>query len=252
MLYGNTGAANFSHVEGHTDHGVDLLFLWDAEGRLTGLVINLACTSQETENLNEISADFWHDVREELRKRHGADLAVFPQCSAAGDQSPHPIYRKQAERTMDARRGLSRRQEIARRIANAVDDVLPVSLVVLRADRPEAGKAAENAVKDAEHAASAIWLLAENIAQAAGAEPKSGAGDSARERLYAALEHPYRRWLASLLPGVDTDRARAQWQQLISEITKPIVDEVISSASPSAWVGREVRSHLVNVALAEA
>ncbi|HUU08991.1 MAG TPA: hypothetical protein VM431_00455 [Phycisphaerae bacterium] len=133
VMYGNTGAANFSHVEGHTDHGVDLLFLWDAEGRLTGLVINLACTSQETENLNEISADFWHDVRQELRKRHGADLAVFPQCSAAGDQSPHPIYRKQAEKVMDARRGLSRRQEIARRIANAVDDVLPVAKADVKA-----------------------------------------------------------------------------------------------------------------------
>ena len=133
VMYGNTGAANFSHVEGHTDHAVDLLFLWGPEGNLTGLVINLACTSQETENLNEISADFWHDVREELRKRHGADLAVFPQCSAAGDQSPHPIYRKQAEQVMDARRGLSRRQEIARRIANAVDDVLPVAKADVKA-----------------------------------------------------------------------------------------------------------------------
>jgi CRISPR system Cascade subunit CasA len=137
-------------------------------------------------------------------------------------------------------------------VAEIVDDVLPVSIVVLRADRPAAGKTAENAVKDAEHVASAIWLLAENIAQAAGAEPKSGAGDSAREHFYAALEHPYRRWLASLLPGVDTDQARAEWQGLISELAKPIVAELISAASPSAWVGREVRSQLVNVALAEA
>jgi len=137
-------------------------------------------------------------------------------------------------------------------VAEIVDDVLPVSIILLRADRPEVGKTAENAVKDAEHVASAIWLFAENIAQAAGAEPKSGSGDSARERLYAALEHPYRRWLASLVPGVDTDQARAEWQGLISEVAKPIVAESISAASPSAWVGREVRSQVVNVALAEA
>jgi len=137
-------------------------------------------------------------------------------------------------------------------VAEIVDDVLPVSIILLRADRPEVGKTAENAVTDAEHVVSAIWLLAENIAQAAGAEPKSGAGDSARERLYAALEHPYRRWLASLVPGVDTDQARAEWQGLISEVAKPVVAELISAASPSAWVGREVRSQLVNVALAEA
>ena len=76
---------------------------------------------------NEISADFWHDVRQELRRRHGEELFVLPQCAPAGDLSPHLIYRKQAEAEMDRRRGLSRRQEIARRIANAVDDVLPAA-----------------------------------------------------------------------------------------------------------------------------
>lgn len=137
-------------------------------------------------------------------------------------------------------------------VADIVDDVLPVSIIVLRADQPEAGKAAENAVTDAEHVAAAIWRLAENIAQAAGAEPKSGAGDSAQERLYAALEQPYRRWLGALLPGVDIDQARAQWQRTLNEHTKPIVAELISAASPSAWVGRQVRGHWVNVAQAEA
>jgi alpha-L-arabinofuranosidase len=37
------------------------------------------------------------------------------------------IYRQAAEQVMDERRGLSRRKEIARRIANAVDDALPVA-----------------------------------------------------------------------------------------------------------------------------
>ncbi len=127
VMYGTTNSPNFSNIEGYEDPAVDLLFFWGAETRLTGLVINLSCTSQETENLNEISADFWHDVRLELRKRHGEDLFVIPQCAPAGDQSPHPIFRQQAEQIMDKRRGLSRRQEIARRIANAVDDVLPVA-----------------------------------------------------------------------------------------------------------------------------
>ena len=127
VMYGKTAAANFSNIEGYQDPAVDMLFLWGPEANLTGVVINLACTSQETENLKEVSADFWHDVRVELRRRLGADLFVLPQCSPAGDQSPHLIYRKQAEQVMDARRGLSRRQEIARRIANAVDDVLPAA-----------------------------------------------------------------------------------------------------------------------------
>lgn len=136
--------------------------------------------------------------------------------------------------------------------AEIVDDVLPLSILVLRADRPEAGQTAENAVTDAEHVALAIWMLAENIAQAAGAEPKSGAGDAARELLYAALEAPYRRWLATLVPGTDTGAARAEWQRVIAEVSKPIVGELISAASPSAWVGREVRNQWVTVARAEA
>ncbi len=127
VMYGSTNSANFSNLEGYEDHAVDLLFFWDNDNQLNGLIINIACTSQETENLNVISADFWHDVRLELRKRYGADLFVFPQCSAAGDQSPHTTYRTQAEQIMDKRRGLSRRQEIARRIADAVDDVLPLA-----------------------------------------------------------------------------------------------------------------------------
>ncbi len=127
VMYGNTQTPDFSNVEGTEDHAVNLVFLWGPESKWTGIIINLACTSQETENLNEISADFWHDVREELHRRHGPDLFVLPQCAPAGDLSPHPIYRQKAAQIMDLRRGLSRRKEIARRIANAVDDVLPIA-----------------------------------------------------------------------------------------------------------------------------
>jgi len=127
VMYGRTGATNFSSIEGGEDHAVKLLFLWGPEAKLSGLVINVPCGSQETEGLNEISADFWHDVRAELHRRHGADLFVLPQCAPAGDLSPHIQYRGRAEQVMELRRGLSRRKEIARRIANAVDDVLSVA-----------------------------------------------------------------------------------------------------------------------------
>jgi sugar phosphate isomerase/epimerase len=132
VMYGNTAAPDFSNVEGPEDHAVQLLFFWDAQTNWTGTIINLACTSQETEGLNEVSADFWHDVREEMRRRHGADVFVFPQCAPAGDLSPHPIYRKQVEQMMAERRGLSRRKEIARRIVNAVDDGFSVAKAGIR------------------------------------------------------------------------------------------------------------------------
>ncbi len=122
-MYGNTAQDDFSRIEGYEDHAVELLYFWDSEEKLTGVVINIACPSQETEGMSDISADFWHDVRVELRKRFSDDLYVFPQCAAAGDISPHLMYRKRAEQIMVERRGLSRRQEIARRIADAVEDV---------------------------------------------------------------------------------------------------------------------------------
>lgn len=124
-MYGATNQDNFSNFEGYEDHSVNLMFFWTSDNELSGMVINLACTSQETEGLSVVSADFWHDVREEIKKRYSKDIFVFPQCSAAGDQSPHLLYNARAEDAMRERRGLSRRQEITRRIVAAVDDVFP-------------------------------------------------------------------------------------------------------------------------------
>ncbi|MFZ2149024.1 MAG: hypothetical protein WAV28_17580 [Sedimentisphaerales bacterium] len=124
-MYGDTSQDNFSNIEGYEDHGQEMLFFWDENQKLTGIVINIACPSQETEGMHQISADFWHEVREKIRTTYSRDLFIFPQCAAAGDQSPHLLWRKKAEDIMLQRRGTSRRQEIARRIAKAVDDVLP-------------------------------------------------------------------------------------------------------------------------------
>lgn len=132
VMYGDTAAPNFSHVEGYRDDGVELLFCWNEAKELTGLVVNVACPSQETEHLTEVSADFWHETREELRRRLGAEVFVLAQCAAAGDQSPHLLFRKRAEDLMAQRRGLTRRQELARRIASAVEDVFPVARQHLR------------------------------------------------------------------------------------------------------------------------
>ena len=47
------------------------------------------------------------------------------QCGAAGDQSSHLIFENSADTLMRGRRGLTPREEIARKIADAVDDVYP-------------------------------------------------------------------------------------------------------------------------------
>jgi hypothetical protein len=137
LMYGQTDRPEFDTFEGTTDPGVELLFTWDAAGKLTGVAVNLACTSQEVENADYVSADFWHDVRLELRKRHGEGLFLLPLCGAAGDQSPHLLFRRQAEATLRKRKGgLTARQEIGRRIAAAVAEGLELARGDIRRQVP--------------------------------------------------------------------------------------------------------------------
>jgi len=126
QMYGDTSTADFSHIEGYEDHSVNVLATWDAAGELTGVVVNVACPSQVTETLFQLSADYWHDTRAELRRRLGDGLFVLPQCSVAGDQSPHILVGKAAEERMLRLAGRTERQEIAVRIADAVTAVLPL------------------------------------------------------------------------------------------------------------------------------
>ncbi len=123
-MYGKTDTPDFSHIEGFEDHNVDMLFTWDRNRKLTGVVINLPCPSQISEHDKFISADFWHDVRQALRKRNSPDLFVLPQCGPGGDQSPHPLISTKAETRMRELKGVSKRQETAERIADCFDKVL--------------------------------------------------------------------------------------------------------------------------------
>ncbi|MBM3238822.1 hypothetical protein FJZ31_21235 [Candidatus Poribacteria bacterium] len=135
-MYGSTNREDFDCIEGYEDHSLDMLFLWDQEQKLTGIVINLACPSQVTEGEYYVSADFWHEVRTELRKRYSDNLFVLSQCAAAGDQSPHFLLHGRAEESMRKRKGVSEREEIAIRIANAVDYVFPLAKSDIRTDVP--------------------------------------------------------------------------------------------------------------------
>lgn len=124
QMYGATDRPDFSHVEGWEDHSVNLLYTWNRNGDLTGVLINLASPSQY-EGGYMISADFWHDTREELRERLGNDIHVLPQCAAAGDQSQRVMIHRRAEQRMEAITGQNQRKRIAKRISDAVEEILP-------------------------------------------------------------------------------------------------------------------------------
>jgi len=137
QMYAKTNDARFRHMEAGSDSGIETLFFWNADKQLQAVAINVACPSQEVESRSALNADFWHDAREQLKaKLNMPDLTVLGWCSAAGDQSPHPQYRKDAESRMIKLRGLTRQQELGRRISNAVVDTLDAAKADIRTDAP--------------------------------------------------------------------------------------------------------------------
>ena len=121
-MYGATNVPDFRGIEGYEDHYVDVLFFFDADRKLIAMAVNVACPSQEVESGRAVNADFWHETRQMLRKRFGEDLRVLGWAGAGGDQSPHLMWYKRAEERMRALRGLTRLQEIARRLDGAVQE----------------------------------------------------------------------------------------------------------------------------------
>jgi hypothetical protein len=122
VMYGNTNKPEFRNMEGIEDHDVNVLFFWNNKGKLIAMTVDVPCTAQEVEGRSAVNADYIHPVRERLRQRFGPDLVVLGWIGAAGDQSPRPLYRKAAEERMIKLRNLSRLDEIARRIFNAVEE----------------------------------------------------------------------------------------------------------------------------------
>jgi hypothetical protein len=121
-MYGATNTPEFRGLEGYENHDVPVLFAWNQAGDPIAMAVNVACPAQEVESRRSINADFWHSVREKLRAEYGEQLCVLGWTGAAGDQSPHLMYREAAEERMRSLRGLARLEEIARRVARAVDE----------------------------------------------------------------------------------------------------------------------------------
>lgn len=125
-MYGKTNTPDFSHVQGYEDHSINFLATYLPDGTLSGLVVNIACPAQAETSGRQVSADFWHDTRLELRRRFGDSLFILPQLSAAGDQDTNEPFESAAARRMARLAGRTPRQELAVRIADAADRVLPL------------------------------------------------------------------------------------------------------------------------------
>jgi len=126
----------FRNIEGYEDHGVDILCFYDEKEQIKATALAVACPAQMSQGDTVVSADFWHTTRELLRERYGKELCVLGFCAPAGDQCPHLSYRRKGEARMDRLRGLTRTQELGRRVANAFFDAADLLAKDTRTDVP--------------------------------------------------------------------------------------------------------------------
>ena len=92
-MWGNANQANFTELESGNDSGIELLFTYDIDKKLTGVVANVACPSQVLEHQNFISSDYMGKVRELIRKKYGDKVGFLGLISPAGDMCPRDMIR---------------------------------------------------------------------------------------------------------------------------------------------------------------
>ncbi len=202
-MYGGTNVPGFRGLEGYEDHDVDVLFFFDAAGKPIAMAIGVACPAQEVESRTAVNADFWHPVREALRKKYGEELCVLGWIGASGDQSPHLMYRKAADERMRRLRGLSRLEEIARRIVQAVDDVYEVVKDERQTDVPlihkvETLRLPMRLVSEVEYAEARAAV--EQAAEQMAADPKAADRVHRRMMWYEVTVQRYQRQQTDLKP----------------------------------------------------
>ncbi len=92
-MWGDTNTADFDAMEGGNDNGIELIFTFDPNKKLTGIVANIACPSQTLEQRSFISADFWGRAKANLRAKLGEDIFLLALGGAGGDQCPRDLVR---------------------------------------------------------------------------------------------------------------------------------------------------------------
>ena len=143
-MWGNANLANFTELEGGNDSGIELMFTYDADKKLTGVIANVACPAQVLEHQNFVSSDYMGKLKGLIREKYGNDVNLLGLISPAGDMCPRDLIRwvdspvckkdpnihrdKVVERRADPSMfDIKGCEKIAKRIANeifwALDDV---------------------------------------------------------------------------------------------------------------------------------
>ncbi len=126
QMYGSCDREDFIGLEGPEDSSVKMVFCWDLNKKLTGIIINIACPAQVTEAKYYVSADYWGELRKQLKERF-PEVNILPQIGAAGDISPRDLPRgyKANEPNMWDIPGIV---DLGKRLATLVKKVYPIAL----------------------------------------------------------------------------------------------------------------------------
>ena len=93
QMWGDTNTANFVSLEGGNDSGIELLYTFNKDKKLTGVVANIACPAQILEQRSFISADYWGRAKALIREKLGEDIYLLALPGAGGDQCPRDLVR---------------------------------------------------------------------------------------------------------------------------------------------------------------
>ncbi|GEA81729.1 type I-E CRISPR-associated protein Cse1/CasA [Cellulomonas uda] len=140
-------------------------------------------------------------------------------------------------------------------VADVVDDRLVVPVALLGQSRPELAARVVESVAQTERAVAALGFLAADLARAAGAREPSildGVRDEAQRLAYAGLDASFRAWLTDLDPDGDADRQICAWHRAAALQVARVADDIVASAGPDAWVGREVNGRHLSTAEVDA
>ena len=92
-MWGDTNHANFTELESGNDSGIELLFTFDSQKKLTGVVANIACPAQVLEHQSFISSDYMGKVKGLIREKYGKEVNFLGLVSPAGDLCPRDLVR---------------------------------------------------------------------------------------------------------------------------------------------------------------
>ena len=92
-MWGDANSANFTELEAGNDSGIEMMFTYNADKKLTGVIANVACPAQVLEHQSFISSDYMGKVKRNLRALYGEDINFLGLVSPAGDMCPRDLVR---------------------------------------------------------------------------------------------------------------------------------------------------------------